>query len=253
MLQRHLMSSLKAALADSPVVLLVGARQTGKSTLVQALAAAGFPAHYLTLDDTTVLAAVRHNPPDFLAGFTGRLIIDEVQRAPELLLALKMAVDKDRAPGRFILTGSANVLTLPRVADSLAGRMEVLHLRPFSQGELSGRQESFIEAVFRPDFPLPLTVPALARPDLLARMMTGGYPEVVARPQAARQRAWCKSYLTTLLQRDIRDLANIEGLVELPRLLAILAARAGNLLNLADVSRSSGFAQTTLKRYFALL
>ena len=254
MYRRNITTAFKAALGDSPVVLLVGARQVGKSTLVQSLAGEGRgAAQYLTLDDPTVLAAARGNPSGFVDGLPVPVIIDEIQRAPELLVPIKLAVDQRREPGSFILTGSANVLTLPTVSESLAGRMEVLTLRPLSQGEISGQQETFIKRLFAGEFKLPKKPPPEESAALFARMMTGGYPEVVARQTQARRQAWFKSYITTILQRDIRDLANIEGLVDLPRLLSLLAARAGGLLNFAEVSRSIGFAQTTLKRYFALL
>lgn len=255
MYERYITSSFKAALNDSPVVLLVGARQVGKSTLVQSLAGEGSDAaaQYLTLDDPTILAAARGNPKGFVDGLATPVILDEIQRAPELLVPIKLAVDRRRAPGSFILTGSANVLTLPRVSESLAGRMEVLTLRPLSQGEIGGRRETFINKLFAREFKLPTKPSGEERAALFARIWTGGYPEVVARQTEARKNAWFKSYITTILQRDIRDLANIEGLVDLPRLLSLLAARAGGLLNFAEVSRSMGFAQTTLKRYFALL
>jgi len=252
--RRHITTAFKAALGDSPVVLLVGARQVGKSTLVQSLAGEERgAAQYLTLDDPTVLAAARGNPSGFVDGLSAPVIIDEIQRAPELLVPIKLAVDQRREPGSFILTGSANVLTLPTVSESLAGRMEILTLRPLSQGEISGQQETFIKRLFAGEFKLPKKPPPEERAALFARMMTGGYPEVITRQTQARKNAWFKSYITTILQRDIRDLANIEGLVNLPRLLSLLAARAGGLLNFAEVSRSIGFPQTTLKRYFALL
>lgn len=250
---RHITPAFNSALQDNPVVLLIGARQVGKSTLVKSLTGEGSGAQYLTLDDPTVLAAARGNPKGFIDGVATPVIIDEIQRAPELLLPIKLAVDRRRAPGSFILTGSANVLTLPIVSESLAGRMEVLTLRPLSQGEIAGQGETFINKLFAPKFKLPAKPPLEERAALFARMMTGGYPEAVARQTETRRQAWFKSYITTILQRDIRDLANIEGLVDLPRLLALLAARAGGLLNFAEVSRSIGFAQTTLKRYFALL
>jgi len=145
MIPRHLAGRVRAALADTPVVLLQGARQVGKSTLARAIAAGG-RRRYLTLDSQATLAAARADPAGFVAGLEGPVVLDEVQRAPELLLAIKVAVDRARRPGRFLLTGSANVLFLPAVADALAGRMEPLTLRPLSQGELEGRREGFVEA-----------------------------------------------------------------------------------------------------------
>ena len=170
---------------------------------------------------------------------------------PELFLAVKAAVDRDRSPGRFLLTGSTNVLTLPRIADSLAGRMEILTLWPLSQGELSGTQARFIDTLFDLDAALPSA--PVGEHDLTERLLIGGYPEVVTRPRAARRGAWFEAYITTILQRDVQDLANIEGLNELPRLLKLLAVRISTLLNYAALARDAGLPQSTLKRYLALL
>ena len=252
MITRNITPVLLEALADTPVVLINGARQTGKSTLVQQLREGAHPARYLTLDDATVLAAAQADPSGFIRALEGPVVIDEVQRAPELFRAIKLEVDRNRAPGRFLLTGSADVLLLPQVSESLAGRMEVLTLWPFSQGELEGRSEGFVDVVFGEK--LPAVLPRTAEEaDLWTRVMRGGYPEVVGRPLPRRQRAWFGSYLTTILQRDVRDLANIEGLTALPRLLSLLAARASALLNYSEVSRTSGLPQSTLKRYMTLL
>jgi predicted AAA+ superfamily ATPase len=250
MLARHAAAPLRTALADRPVVLLHGARQTGKTTLVRAVAEET-DARYVTLDNLTMLAAARDDPAGFLAGFKPPLVLDEVQRAPELLLAIKAAVDRKRTPGHFLLTGSANVLLVPRLAESLAGRMEIVNLWPFSQGEMEGAVEGFIAAAFS-DAP-----PVLGRrsspPPLAERVLRGGYPEAVPIESAERRRAWFDAYVTTILQRDVRDLARIEGLTELPRLLALLASRPMAQLNYAELSRGTGLPQSTLKRYFALL
>lgn len=252
MLRRNITPLLEAALADTPVVLLTGARQTGKSTLVQEIAATTHPARYLTFDDAGVLAAAQTDPAGFLAGMDDAVVLDEVQRAPELFLALKAAVDRERRPGRFLLTGSANVLLLPRLAETLVGRMEVLTLWPFSQGEIAGVAEGFVDAVFADTLPR-LNVMQEAWTELLDRMLRGGYPEVVERSAEDRRTAWFGSYITTLLQRDVRDLAHIEGLTAVPRLLALLAARVTALLNFSELSRSIAMPQSTLKRYLALL
>ena len=248
MLTRHLTQPLTDALSDTPVVLVVGARQVGKSTLAHT---ADPGRTELTLDDLGVLAAAQGDPAGFVAGQAGPVLIDEVQRAPELFLPIKAAVDRTRTPGRFLLTGSANVLTLPRLADSLAGRLEVLHLWPLSQGELSGLRDAFIDAAFGDALPLVRGAP-LAFPDLLDRLVAGGYPEATRR-SGRRRTAWFRSYVDTLLQRDVRDLANVEGLRLLPQLLALLAARTGTLQNAAELSRTANLPQTTLKRYLALL
>ncbi|HEY0557585.1 MAG TPA: ATP-binding protein [Thermoanaerobaculia bacterium] len=251
MLDRHLTPALLEALADRPVVLLNGARQVGKSTLVQSLTK-GEGSQYFTLDDATVLAAITRDPAGFLAGLGGPVILDEVQRAPELFLALKAAVDRDRRPGRFLLTGSANIFVLPRISESLAGRMEILTLWPLSQGEIEGTVEGWVDSLFARTFN-PIHTGPLGRGDLFERLIRGGFPELVGERPESRRRAWFSSYTTSILQRDVRDLTNIEDLAALPRLLSLLAARATTLLNYAELSRSSGLPASTLKRYFALL
>lgn len=257
MYQRSIRTQLLEALEDTPVVFLNGARQTGKSTLVREMAESDHPARYITLDDPTVLSAAQHDPAGFLAGIDGPVIIDEVQLAPHLFPALKMIVDRNRRPGRFLLTGSANILLVPRVAESLAGRMEILTLWPLAQSEIEGREGSLIDRLFSGELAglrLPQDSPGReGRADLLERVVRGGYPEVVGRKREDRRRSWFNAYLTTILQRDVREMANIEGLTELPRVLALLATRASSLHNLADISRSIDIPQTTLRRYLTLL
>ena len=148
MINRNITPIILDALSDSPVVLLNGARQTGKSTLAKWLAQGPHPARYLTFDDATVFAAAQHDPAGFLAGIEGNVILDEVQRVPELFMAIKAEVDRNRVSGRFLLTGSTNILLLPRLSESLAGRMEILTLWPFSQGEVDGMRESFVDVAF---------------------------------------------------------------------------------------------------------
>ena len=253
MYRRSITPVIKSALADSPVVFLNGARQTGKSTLAQELVAAGVLDRYLTLDDLTVLAAACADPEEFVASLgQERIVIDEVQRAPELFLGIKASVDRVRTPGRFLLTGSANALVLPRLSDALVGRMEIHTLGPLTQGEIAGTRERFIDALFADgdDFP---AAPIDNRAELLRRVAVGGYPEAHARRSTERRSAWFRAYLTTLLQRDVRDLANIEGVTELPRLLALAAARSGGLLSFSGLSRDASMPQSTLKRYVGLL
>ena len=258
MLDRHATRALLDGLRDTPAVYLQGARQTGKSTLVQAIAEHRHPARYLTLDTAAVLAAAVNDPEGFVAGLDRPVVIDEAQRAPALALAIKAAIDVDRRPGQFLLTGSAGVLALPRLSESLAGRMELHTLWPFSQGELRGVRETFIGRVFAPSLVTADTGPATeAAPEtqaaLVDRLCRGGYPEAHARRSPARRRAWFDSYVDAILQRDVRDLANIERLSEIPRLLALLASRAAQPLGFADLARTLSIPQTTLKRYLSLL
>lgn len=252
MYPRHIHPLLIDALSDTPVVLLNGARQTGKSTLVQSLAATQ-GRRYLTLDDRVVLAAAKSDPTGFIAGLTGPVVMDEIQRVPEIFLDIKAAVDRDRSPGRFLLTGSANVLLLPALADSLAGRMEILNLWPLSGAEMA-RDAGFNRADVLVDGDLTtLAVPACDRTLLVEKLLQGGFPEAVSRASVKRRAAWFESYLQTILQRDVRELANLEQLIEVPHLLQLLATRSASLLNQAELSRASRLTQTTLKRYLSLL
>ena len=248
---RFVENRLKAALADTRVVLLNGARQTGKSTLVQQLTAQR-GGQYLTLDDPATAGLARTDPAALVRGVGDLIAIDEVQSAPELFAAIKQIVDADGRPGRFLLTGSANVFLLPRLAESLAGRMEILPLHPLSQGELAGNDANLVDELFGAARWQTGGL-ALDRIDVCERVIAGGFPEAVARAPGERRDAWFRSYITSLLQRDVRDLANIEGLTDFPRLLGLLAARTGALMNMSEVSRGAGIAHSTLRRYLALL
>lgn len=251
MYRRYIEQRVEAALADTRVVLLNGARQAGKSTLAQRI---GQRRHgrYLSLDDPAALVAARADPAAFVGGFDGLTVIDEVQLEPALFRALKLEVDRDRRPGRFLLTGSANVFLLPRAAESLAGRIEILPLWPLSQDELRGRPAHFPDRMLSAS-PWRASRHAVDRAAVCRRILAGGFPEALGRETAERRAAWFRSYLATLTQRDVRDLARIEGLTELPRLLALLAARAGALANAAEISRSAGISHSTLRRYLGLL
>lgn len=252
MYRRNLTSRILDALADTPVVLLHGARQTGKTTLAKELLKQGYFEHYLNLDNTVTLASAQSDPAGFLDSYEGRLIIDEVQRAPELLRAIKIKVDQNRQPGRYLLTGSANILMVPSVSESLAGRMEILTLWPLSQGEIESVHDNLVDRLFGEDLALTIREP-LARSELVQRILLGGYPESLRRKQEHRRREWFDSYLSSVLYREIRDMANIEGLTEMPKLLTLLAARAGSLLNITEISGEIGITQRTLNRYLALL
>jgi len=194
MFTRHLISLLNDALADTPVVLLNGARQTGKSTLTQSLSTEN-SRRYLTLDDHVTLAAAKGDPDGFIAGFNSPVTLDEVQRVPELFLAIKASIDRDRVPGRFLLTGSANVLLLPGIADSLAGRMEILSLWPLSNAEIAGAPTvNLVDWLFDGAMNA-LEIFPCERTQLIEKLLSGGFPEVVNRNSQRRRAAWFNSYL----------------------------------------------------------
>ena len=253
MIERRLTPRLLDALGDRPVTLLVGARQSGKSTLALAVAGGSHPARYLTFDDPPTLAAAAGDPVGFLDGLAGDVVLDEVQLVPELFRALKATVDRDRRSGRFLLTGSAQVLLLPRLSESLAGRMEVLMLWPLSESEARGVPGSFVDAVFGAGQLSSGAFAPVDAADLCRLIVVGGFPEVRTLRDAGRRGAWFASYVTTILQRDVRDIANVDGLVTMPALLALLAARSAGMLNVSELSRSAGVKLTTLNRYLALL
>ena len=251
---RHIAPLLAESLSDTPVVVINGARQSGKSTLAQSVSAdKATPRRYLTLDDAVVLNAAKSDPAGFIQGLQGPVTLDEVQRVPELFLPIKAAVDRDRQPGRFLLTGSVDVMLLPGIADSLAGRMAVLTLWPLSSAEVGGSATlNRADALFSDDL-FGLNLPPCDKDALMAQWLGGGFPDALARSSAPRRAAWFDAYVQAILQRDLRDLANIEQLTEIPNLLHLLASRSATLLNFAELSRTAGMAQTSLKRYFALL
>ena len=250
MYRRNITTNILDALEDTPVVFLRGARQTGKSTLVQMLTDGQYPAHYVTLDNAGILSAASSDPAGFIAGIKKPVVIDEVQRVPELFLSIKEDVDRHRQPGRYLLTGSADVLTVPRVSDALAGRMEVLTLWPLSLGEIKGNGENIVNLLFAEGFPYCLYEDTSF--DWPSALIQGGFPEPLQR-SANRRFAWFESYITTILDRDIRDLSQIQDLAVVPRLLKLLAWRMASLHNQSEISRSSGIANSTLSRYMALL
>jgi predicted AAA+ superfamily ATPase len=247
MVRRQQERRLGEALEDTPVVMIVGPRQCGKSTLAQAV---GEGRELVTLDDPRTLSTAKLNPVEFLRSFPGPVTIDEVQRATEIFLPLKAEVDRRRTPGKYLLTGSANVLQMPKIGDSLAGRMEVLSLLPFSQGEIEGAGDGFVDQLFAEEFK---AQPAERLSDLFSRIAVGGYPEPSLRKSAERRAAWFDSYIRTILDRDIRDIANIEALAQIPRLLTLLALRAGTVLNANSLSADLQIPYSSLKRYLELL
>lgn len=247
---RFLLPRLAEALADTPVVLLHGPRQCGKTTLARQIGdTAGYA--YLTFDDDVRRASAQADPVGFVADLPNSVILDEVQRVPELFTSLKAAVDRDRRPGRFILTGSANVLLVPRLADSLAGRMEILRLHPLAQAELAGRAPDFLPALFGAGLK-PGAGRRLGR-ELAERVAAGGYPVALARATPRRRTAWYRDYADSLIQRDVRDLSRISALDALPRLLALAAGQTARLLNVADLAAPFQLSRPTIRDYITLL
>ncbi len=206
----------------------------------------------MTFDRAADRAAAEADPDGFVDALPPRVILDEVQRVPAIFPAIKRAVDEDRRPGRFLLTGSANPLLVPAISESLTGRMEMLTLRPFSQGELLGRREVFVDAVVR-EGTFKLRASGVTWRELVPRIVRGGFPEAVTRRDADRRRQWFESYITSTIEKDIRDLANIQRLREMPRILGLAAARATATLNLSDLARDAQLPLTTLQRLWALL
>ncbi|MCF8413246.1 MAG: ATP-binding protein [Melioribacteraceae bacterium] len=251
MIKRKLVKNILASCEDSPVLMLHGARQVGKSTLLKEFAKSMHPAEYISLDDAVYLSAAKSDPHGFIKGFEGNVVLDEIQLAPELLRAIKLEVDNDRKPGNYLLTGSANVLTVPGISESLAGRMELLNLYPFSLSEIENRDANTIKNLFERNITLGKKVDR--REEINNRILRGGYPEAVSRKTDERRGTWFESYSETIIKRDIREISNIEGMNIIPKLLNILAARVGALVNFAELARSSAIPQTSLKRYLTLL
>jgi hypothetical protein len=251
--KRHLKNKLLAALESNPVVFLNGPRQAGKSTLVQQIAKKDFPAEYVTFDSTTQIAAATYSPESYLRDRKGALIIDEVQLVPEVFRALKTIVDELRQAhggklkGRFLLTGSANIMALPKLSDPLVGRMGVLTLYPLSSAEAALGKGDFMERLFTGDFHADG-----GKRKITDMICAASFPEISG--ASARKRThWFDGYLTTILQRDVRALAEIEKLNTLPNLLRILANRAGGLVNDAEIARDAGLNPVTSRNYKTLL
>lgn len=243
---------LLESLADTRVVVVQGARQVGKTTLV-AQVVERLAGRLVTLDDDLTRNAAQADPGGFLRQNPGGLLaIDEVQRVPELVLGLKLAVDRDSRPGRFLLTGSANLLRLPAMQDSLAGRAENVDLYGFSQGEVAGVQERFVDRLLGAES-LEGHHSYLTREDYLDRACTGGYPEALSRPEGRRRAAWFDNYLRRIVERDAPDISGLHRLGDLPLLLRLLAARNAEELNVANLASHAGIPVRTLDPYLELL
>jgi len=247
---RYAEPRLTEALADSPVVLIHGPRQCGKTTLARVVGER-LGSACVNFDDDVARGAAEADPAGFVADLPEHTILDEVQRVPALFAALKTAVDRKRVVGRFMLTGSANVLLVPKLADSLAGRMQILRLHPLAQCELARRAPGFLDVLFRGGFKTRQNERLAGQ--LAERIAAGGYPAALARPTEKRRATWYRDYLEALVQRDVRDLARISALDALPRLLSLAAAQTARLLNVADLSAPFQLSRPTIRDYVTLL
>ena len=243
---RPLAASLRAALKDTPVVCLLGPRQSGKSTLARTLEPRFT---YVSFDDAATLAFAHADPAGFVAALPHPVILDEVQRIPELLRTIKLAVDKDRRPGRFVLTGSANLLLLPKLGDSLAGRMEVIQLHPLTAAEQARVPGRFLSDLLagrlKPQVAGSTSENSLA---LAERVVAGGFPEAVKRT-GARARTWHREYLRTLVERDVHDVARVRDASAVGRLLEMLALRTAELLNISSLGNDLDLRRETVEHY----
>lgn len=250
MFPRYSARYVTEALTDTPVVFLMGARQVGKTTLARQLIDERW--EYITFDDAAKAEVARADPVGFIRNLPPRRIaLDEVQRVPETLLAIKQEVDEDRTPGRFLLTGSANALLLPTVADALVGRMEAVRLATLSECEITGREPSFLRKLLRGEPPVAREL--RVRDHLAQRIVTGCFPEPLSRESERRIRAWHRQYANTLSQRDLTDLARIGHLEAMARLLQLVAVFSGKLVNLTALGGRLGLHRLTAGRYLALL
>lgn len=249
-LDRAVAPSILAALTDTPVVAVNGARQVGKTTLVARLDYPG-SSEVVSLDDAANRDAARDDPRAFVARTVDTLVIDEAQLEPGLFRAIKAEVDRDRRPGRFLLTGSTRLLLAPDMADALVGRVEIIDLWPFSQGERAGFADRFVDLLFTAPHEL-VRSGDLHRADLVERIATGGFPDVVNRAPS-RRRAWFDNYVNTAAQSVIGELSAIERLAEVPRLLRLCAARTGIELNVSALASELSIPARTTDGYLALL
>jgi len=247
---RFVATRLREALADTPAVLIHGPRQSGKTTLARTV---GEPRGYayVTFDDEATVQAARRDPTGFVNALPAKSILDEVQRVPEIFTSLKATIDRRRMAGRYILTGSADVLVVPKLADSLAGRLGILRLHPLAQAEIAGSRPRFIDTLFRRGFRTGIAEPLGA--DARTRIASGGYPAALARPAGARRRTWYRDYADTQIQRDVRDLARLRSLDTLPNLLALAASQTARLINVADLSAPFELTRQTIHEHVTLL
>ena len=251
LIDRGLADTVVEAMEDARVVAMLGPRQAGKSTLARMLADRRLPADYVTLDETPARSLASADPQGFVAGLGRRTVIDEVQRAPELLLAIKSRVDRDPTPGQFLLTGSANLRRIPTVADALPGRVDYLTLWPLTQGEILGRPESLLARLFAGEMPRVSNAP-VGRHRYSEMLLAGGFPEPRTRAGVPRSRFF-ESYLTSIVDRDVADASRVHDPTAVGTLLRLLAARSGSLARYDALARDAGVDGKTAKAYLDVL
>ena len=250
LLPRFLAPVVREALTDTPVVCVVGPRQSGKTTLVQHLAP---DRAFFSLDENNYYQTASLDPSGFVAALPDAVTVDEVQRVPALLPAIKRAVDRSRRPGRFLLTGSANLLLLPTVTESLAGRMEIVQLQPLTEAEKEHKNGRFLMALLqgalKPNIRPETTT---AGPTLAERLVAGGYPEPLTR-SPVRARQWHRQYLRGIIERDVREVARVRDARELARMLELLALRSAQLFNASNLANDLGVHRETVEHYVTVL
>lgn len=250
-IERALTETVVEAMADARAVALLGPRQAGKSTLARTLAADRLPAAYLTLDDEPVRALAVGDPAGFVAGLGRRTVIDEVQRAPALMLAIKARVDRDDTRGQFLLTGSANLRRIPAAADALPGSVDYLTLWPFTQGELAERRDDLLARLFAGDVPQTSGAP-VGRHAYAEQLLAGGFPEARLRTDAGRARFF-DAYVTSIVDREVADAARVHDPAAVGRLLRLVAARSGSLARYDALGRDAGLDGKTAKSHVDVL
>ena len=249
---RFILPLIKKRLIDFPVLLLIGPRQAGKTTIMSKISKE-FGYSYVTFDSITDQATAMLDPAGFVNSLQKPVILDEVQRVPSIFLPIKADVDLNRDNnGQYALTGSANPLLAPKLGDALTGRMALLSLWPLSQGELIGKEEAFLNKIFAEDLGKREVIPC-SKEDIVDRLLIGGFPNMhKANDEEARQ-AWCDSYVSLTLQKDIQQLSQIEGLAHMPQLLQIIATRVGGILNFSNLAVECQIPVTSFRRYMSLL
>jgi uncharacterized protein len=250
-IERNIRPTVVEALTEARAVCLLGARQSGKSTLARAIAQDEHPAEYLTLDNDTTRRSALEDPTGFIAGVSGSAVIDEVQRAPDLMLAIKERLDRNNERGQFLLAGSANILTLPTIADALPGRVDYVRMWPFSQGELAGRRESFIDHLLAGEPPR-VDDAEVGRGAYAARIVAGGFPDAQNRGARGRKRFFT-SYVSTILGRDLPDIASVRDASGVERLLGVVAARSAGLLSSRGIAGELGVDHKTVSAQTRIL